>query len=226
MNARRWLRTRRVGSLITLFALTLLVIPLVAAPLRAAAAPAGPGATNRAGLVVQYGEGPITTVCVAFEEDTISGDELLLRAGLDPVLSGEGAVCAIRDQGCPADECFCQCPTLSDCTYWVNFHLEDGGWVYSQFGPAMTMIQNGDVDGWVWGVGDFGSMLPPPPVTFEQICRATSARHADTQPNRHARARPPRIRSRTRDAAPRAGRAGHVGSVPAGAGRPALARRR
>ena len=139
------------------------------------AVPVTPGPTagtpNRAGLVVRFGDGSVQIRCVVFTEDRIGGDELLLHAGVRPVFGPAQEVCAIGGQGCPADDCFCQCP-FPDCQYWGYYHLEKDGWRYADAGAGFYEVSNGAVEGWSWSQGDFSGGVPPPLVPFEQICVA------------------------------------------------------
>ncbi len=149
---------------------TVIVVTVVITP----PPPVTPGdGPHHAGLVVRFDDGSYLKRCVSFTEEEISGDELLLLSGLQPVIDLAGAVCAIGGQGCPADDCFCQCP-FPDCKYWAYFDLIDGQWEYSQVGPAYHSVRNGDVDGWSWGDGNFSQGVPPPVFTFEQICPASA----------------------------------------------------
>lgn len=131
---------------------------------------------HQAGLVVVGGDGSVTSVCVSFSEESISGAELLRRSGLGVALDAYGGlgygVCEIGGEGCPAGEdCFCQCRS-SPCAYWVYSHRQaDGSWAISGVGASGWQVQGGDVDGWVWGDGS----TAPPVVTFEQICPADPA---------------------------------------------------
>jgi len=120
---------------------------------------------NRAGLIVRFGDGSVTTRCIEFSESEINGYDLLTRSGLDIVEAfdpGQGAaICSIEGEGCPASSCLtCDVPN-----YWSYWHLVDGAWVYSQIGASNRTVHAGDVDGWRWGSGD-----PPPVVPFDQIC--------------------------------------------------------
>ncbi|HEY4690735.1 MAG TPA: hypothetical protein VIK33_15575 [Anaerolineae bacterium] len=133
---------------------------------------------NRAGLVVRYGDGRVTTYCARFSEPSITGLDLLTRSGLKPVAEVGGlgsAVCSISGQGCayPSQPCFCQCQGAS-CAYWNYFHLIDGAWQYSPLGSAGYTITNGAVDGWSWG-----DKVAPPVYTIEQICAAPPAAPTD-----------------------------------------------
>ncbi len=123
------------------------------------------GGVNQVGLVVRFGDGSLTTRCVEFSEQQISGYDVLVRSGLDIVAafdSGAGAaICAIEGEGCPANECL----TCADPNYWSYWHLVEGSWVYSQVGSSGYAAHHGDVEGWSWGPGE-----PPPVVFFAQIC--------------------------------------------------------
>jgi hypothetical protein len=126
---------------------------------------------HRAGLVVVHGDGSITSTCITFSEESISGAELLRRSGMGVTLGAYGGlgygVCAIGDEGCPAgQDCFCECRG-SPCAYWVYSHqISDGSWAISGVGASDWQVNDGDVDGWLWGDGS----AAPPAVTFAQIC--------------------------------------------------------
>ncbi|RLC89584.1 MAG: hypothetical protein DRI37_03550 [Chloroflexi bacterium] len=129
---------------------------------------AGP---NHAGLVIVGEDGNVSTHCIAFEEEQLSGLELLQRSGLNPEFKSGGlgaALCALEGKGCPAEDCFCECKG-APCNYWGYFHLQTGGtWNYSGVGAGGWTLQSGDVDAWVWGDGK----TAPPPLTFADICPA------------------------------------------------------
>ena len=133
---------------------------------------------NRAGLVIQHGDGSVTSQCVSFQEETISGYDLLVASGLDLnfEVAGMGAtICRLDGEGCtfPQDQCFCQC-TGQPCVYW-SYWRQSGGqssWEYSSLGASNTQVRDGDVEGWVWGEGSIGSPSDsqPPAITFDDIC--------------------------------------------------------
>lgn len=130
---------------------------------------------NRAGVVIQYGDGRVETFCVLFNEPEMTGLELLQRTGLDVIIDTSmvwgAAVCKIDGEGCnfPLEPCFCQCQGAS-CTYWAYYHLRDGEWVYSDVGPSNYIVRDGDVDGWAWGAGLPGMATPPPVISLDRIC--------------------------------------------------------
>lgn len=136
---------------------------------------------NRAGLVVQFGDGSVQTYCIQFSSPSITGYDLLQATGnlqviYDTANSGLGAgVCKINNDGCnfPLQDCFCQCQGVN-CVYWSYFHLgTDNQWDYSQAGASSHTLQNGNVDGWRWGTGDLTTAPPPPVYTFDQLCSTT-----------------------------------------------------
>ena len=128
---------------------------------------------NKAAVIVRFGEGEIENLCVAFEEESISGLDLLTRSGLDVELRVEGfgsAVCGIGGSGCVAGDCFCQCAGGSSCVYWSYWHQQEDGWDYSSAGASSTKVVHGVVDGWSWGPGSINSAIQPPLTQFEEIC--------------------------------------------------------
>jgi hypothetical protein len=130
---------------------------------------------NRAGLVIDLGNGDIVTECVSFSEPQINGYDLLQRSSIPFVgdVVGIGAtICSINGVGCDASDCFCACPGGADCVYWSYWHLSNGAWNYSPIGAGGYTLKNGDVDGWVWGPGSITSAIPPISTSFDNICSA------------------------------------------------------
>lgn len=129
---------------------------------------------NRAGLVIDFGDGVVATRCVEFAEPAISGYDVLRRSGLRVVAdetSGMGVkICDIADtSGCSASDCFCRCQGNS-CAYWTYYHLDEGAWTYSPLGASASTVEHGDVEGWVWGPGNAQGGDLPPIVGFDEIC--------------------------------------------------------
>jgi len=142
---------------------------------------AGADDYNRAGLVIDYGGGNVATFCVSFYEDSITGMDVLERAGRQLVGGfGGGAVCAIDGVGCfDPNDCWCECRNPSSgCTYWIYWHLKDGNWKYAGVGAAGYQVHDGDVEGWIWGSGSTSGGTQPPVYTMEQLehlCQPPSA---------------------------------------------------
>jgi hypothetical protein len=59
--------------------------------------------------------------------------------------------------------------------YWSYWHRAGGQWEYATRGAANSFVQNGAVEGWVWGVGPNGGGAPPPAVEFGAVCGAATA---------------------------------------------------
>jgi len=151
-----------------ILALLLLVVALWPAPARA-------DEPNQAGLVIGFDGGRVETRCIAFEEEAISGDQLLARSGLDLILDTSGSmgliICRIEDLGCdfPSQPCFCQCMGGGDCAYWNYFYRTPGAdtWTYSPLGAGLRKVEPGTVEAWVWGDGH---TPPAGDLTFDAIC--------------------------------------------------------
>lgn len=141
---------------------------------------------NRAGLVVQYGDGHVETACVAFAEPELDGVQLLERSGLPVVTQSIGigaAVCKIGPDGCdyPAEGCFCTREGASS-IYWAFYTRQGEGWAYASLGAGSTPARDGDVHGWAWGQGESGSGVAPPLVDLETICGPASSQVVTTAP--------------------------------------------
>ncbi len=133
---------------------------------------------NRVAVVVRMSDDQVVTQCVAFEEEQISGYDALRRSDL-PVLAGfdaqGGTICQISDQGCPAEDCFCQCKGGPECIYWSYWHQQDESWQYAQVGATAYKVNDKDVEGWSWGPGTVAKAIEPPGVTFDEVCDSTVA---------------------------------------------------
>ena len=158
----------RLGSLIVLW-LAMVILPSGAAA----------GETNRVGLVILFGDGRVESQCVAFEQEEITGADLLAHSGLDMIIDasrGMGiTVCSIEGVGCmyPTDPCFCQCMGGGECAYWNYFYRDPGetDWTYSALGAVLRKVRPGSVEAWVWGDGQ---IPPPADLGFDDICAPPS----------------------------------------------------
>ncbi len=129
--------------------------------------------SNRAALVIRYGDQHIETACIEFEEPQISGFDLVQRSGLNIEIEAQGLgalVCTINDVGCPSSDCLCQCRGGGECIYWSYWHQLQDGWQYSQSGATAYFVKPGSVEGWSWGPGAESQALPPPVISFEDVC--------------------------------------------------------
>ena len=133
---------------------------------------------NQAALVVRHGQDDVRTACIDFDEPQISGYELLQRSGFDLQIGVQGLgslVCSVGDTGCPASDCFCHCKGGGECVYWSYWHRLDDSWQYSQGGASVYMVESGAVEGWSWGPGAVNQAVPPPDISYEEICQAEAA---------------------------------------------------
>ena len=127
---------------------------------------------NVAGLVVLDEDGDLGYALVTFEEEEISGLELLRRSGADPVTVsfgglGEG-VCGIGETGCAVDACRKRmCQTGSpDSPFWQSFRAgEDAAWEPLQLGASADRVRDGDVRLWAWT----GTRPALAPITLDVI---------------------------------------------------------
>lgn len=133
---------------------------------------------NRAALIVRESDQAVHAECIEFSESEISGLDLLQRSALDlqiDVQSMGAKVCSIEQTGCPSDDCWCQCKGGGDCVYWSYWHHLNGQWSYSQGGASMYSVGDGDVEGWSWGPGAVNQAIPPPAISFEDVCVTNQA---------------------------------------------------
>lgn len=175
-------RTRQLRSLPRWMAL-LGILALVLTNAGAAQAQEVPG--NKAGVVVDFGDGVVVTACVDLGTDgQATGEELLQAASFDVLIeysSQGGAVCKINAQGCnyPDQQCWCQCMS-SPCVYWAYHHLAGNQWQYATQGASTYVVHSGEVDGWAWGAGTVAQGAQPPLYTFDQICAPATATPSPT----------------------------------------------
>ncbi|NLG27196.1 MAG: hypothetical protein GX557_04760 [Chloroflexi bacterium] len=136
---------RRIGIVSCLVVLLLATIGR-AAPARAA--------SNRAALVVQFGDGYRIVRVVEFHTPTVTGMQLLQLSAVDAVTQGDLLICRIGPDGCAQQQdCFCAAPY-----YWSFFAWAPAGWRFICSGAASYTVKPGDVVALMWG----GSELPRP----------------------------------------------------------------
>jgi len=132
--------------------------------------------SNHAALVVEHADGSVVTRCVAFDTGSISGEELLNRAGIAwsaKTFGGFGdAVCAL--DGEPAQ--YADCPGKD--RYWAVFVARSGAsWQLANVGISALAMHDGDAEGFRF-VPAAG--LPSAPVTPAGVCAAAVATQTPT----------------------------------------------
>lgn len=139
---------------------------------------------NRAAVVVRHSDERVQTACVEFPETEITVLELTQRShpDLEIDLQSLGAIiCRIDQTGCSSDDCWCQCRGGGECIYWSFWHQIEDEWQYSQMGASQRTVHDGDVEGWSWGPGAIDTAVPPPKLTFEEICANPQNRAAGSE---------------------------------------------
>jgi hypothetical protein len=147
------------------------------APIAPTAPTCAAAGAHRAAVVVQHGDGSVTTRCVAFAATTVTGTQLLTLSGIawsSQTFGGFGdAVCAL--DGEPAR--YLECPGKD--SYWAVFVASAGGsWRLANVGISSLVLRDGDAEGfrYVPAVGN-----PVAPVSPAGVCAApASAKPAAT----------------------------------------------
>lgn len=137
------------------------------------AAPASLAATpHRAGVIVSDAHAKMQTKCVAFDEHSITGLQLLQRAGFSTTLdqsSVGSAVCSIDGGGCSStSNCFCHYPV-----FWGYWTKDDPhkAWRFSDQGAQGRRVVDGALDAWVWGKNGGPA---PKTVALDAVCAMAS----------------------------------------------------
>lgn len=137
--------------------------------------PTASSGPHNAGIVVRHGDGTLVYVSVSFDEDSITSEELLIRSGLESVVTPFGglgaAVCSLDNEGCPSSDCFCKSYS-SPAYFWHFYTMRDGEWVAELSGPTSRTVRDGDIDGWSWTADE--PMLPN--VTLPEIAELIGVR--------------------------------------------------
>ncbi len=162
---------RRIGPFAALALVAGLALTTVV-PATVGSSQADAAAVNRAGVVVDPGDGSGPhTACVWFEEESISGLELLARSTFDAGVRAfgglGGAVCSIDGTGCSTDSA---CLSCGGSQYWAYAIAAPGATSFTeaQGGAGSRTITDGAVDGWRWGSGE-----PPVYRSIDRICPAS-----------------------------------------------------
>ncbi len=122
---------------------------------------------NRAAVAILHSTGNIASKCVPFDEDKMTGLELLTRAGLNPV-ADRGFITEIDGEKAQDSTAI-----SSSNDYWFYYINPSGGnWEFSQSGAANSTVVNGQTDGWQIGGKAIYDGLKN--LHFSDICKAIS----------------------------------------------------
>lgn len=136
---------------------------------------------HRAGVLVRNSDGTWRRMCVTFDEDSLTGEQLLRKTGLeiDTKTSNLGtSVCKIGATGCSSSDCFCGRDTFWG--YWTQDPTKTK-WAFSQVGPGQREVRDGALDAWVWGKD---GKPAPPAANIRSICTKDLAAQASIPANR------------------------------------------
>ena len=123
-------------------------------------------ALHHAGLVIEHSSGRLLMRCVAFAEAQITGMQLIERSNVEyqaqPFGALGSAVCQLDGEPSTVpSNCF------GTDAYWQYFRRQPIGWQPSTQGASVSVLHDGDLDGWHYAAG---TAQPPASVTFATVC--------------------------------------------------------
>jgi hypothetical protein len=150
---------------------------------------------HHASLVVEHsdgsghGAGPVIKVCVAFTEDSITGEQLLTRSGVEYMPGDSGqAVCQIDQEPASYPP---GCWTASS-PYWAMYVSRgSGSWAYSSLGFTSQTFRDGDAEGFRYEGQDDGTTPPSPRGVCPTLASPTPAPAKSATPTAHSLATAP-----------------------------------
>lgn len=163
---------RRFAAAVTV-ASAAFIAPVAHAPSACAAS------AHHAALIIDTGS-QVVRKCVGFDEDSITGKDMLDRADVNVVYSdkySEAFVCSMLGVG--NDQA--HCPNNDANQNWSYYEAKSGdaGFPssYSNVGASRTTVRDGDVEGWTWG-----RQSPPPYSPASAVCPAAAPAPTTTAP--------------------------------------------
>ena len=143
-------------------------------------APASGGGRNRAGVVVEHGDGSQEVRCVKFTDAQINGFQLLGRSELrvkKAKFDFGAAICWLDGEGCKTErrnKCFdCDGEPGFDPQFWGYWTQEEGQTTPTEafIGAKDRVVSDGDVDYWKYNESTFPDPQPAPDArTLDDIC--------------------------------------------------------
>jgi hypothetical protein len=126
--------------------------------------PAETEAVNAAGLVIQTNQDEVTTACIPFDGETISGLDLLDASGISYELQ-DGFMNSIMNLANP------QGGTM----YWSYWRWNGREWVFNNTGAGDSRVLPGSIEAWYFTNWE---IFPSPPPNFVPHIRAICAQTA------------------------------------------------
>jgi prenyltransferase beta subunit len=131
------------------------------------------GETNYAGLVIDpHDAGELQTICVSFEEDTVSGMDLLEVSGIS-FTTEEGFINTIIDVGNPE----------GGTMYWSYWYWDGHQWQFHETGGAEAIVYPGSIEAWLFTSWEtFPSPAPNLVPSLAIICDMEVLKNYNAQP--------------------------------------------
>ncbi|MBW6464961.1 MAG: hypothetical protein K0B06_00465 [Brevefilum sp.] len=130
---------------------------------------------HSAGLVILTDQGGITTACVPFDGESISGLALLDASGI-PYQVSDGFMNSILEVTNP------QNGTM----YWSYWHWDGREWVFNNTGAGDSRVFPGSIEAWYFTSWEMFPSMPPEFVpNLSAICGRPTPKNYAIQPNLH-----------------------------------------
>jgi hypothetical protein len=93
---------------------------------------------NYSAIVIDPGDGEVQTACVSFEEESITGFDLLEKSGFDYQTNQDGFLNSIMDISNPEGET----------NYWSYWYWDGREWQFQNTGASNTRVLSGSIELW------------------------------------------------------------------------------
>ncbi len=154
----------QASALLAVLAAAAIALPGCGSPAAAVTSPTpscvNASAPHRAYVVVQHLSGTVVQRCVGFAGDTIDGQTLMDRSGIEyqtQTFSFGKAVCQVDDEPSQFTQCLPQ-----NAPYWDLFVESGGSWSVAQTGYVQVTLHDKDALGWHYVSATDPSPAPPP----------------------------------------------------------------
>ncbi len=131
-------------------------------------------AENYAAIVVDPGSGEVQTSCVSFNEDSITGLDLLEMSGFNYTLDQDGFITSLVDTSNQEGET----------NYWSYWYWDGREWQFHSTGAANTVVAPGSVEAWHFTSWELFPSLPLKYIPdIDDICEVKILADFSQQPH-------------------------------------------